>query len=121
MAGTGDAIDDVFSEVYECRSLFACRGSASSAATTTNARRSSRIRDRSRSQRPGCLVSQDKGMFAGVVGNAKQKHFCKGIDCRFSYKNIGEKADVVGYCLWCDSDKMQKAMETRHRRACHVK
>ena len=60
-------------------------------------------------------------MFAGVVGNAKQKHFCEGIDCRFSYKNIGEKADVVGYCLWCDSDKMQKAMETRHPRACHVK
>ena len=33
------------------------------------------------------------------------------MDCKFSYKNIGEKADVVGYCLWCDSDKMQKTME----------
>ena len=106
MAGTGGVIDDVFSEVFECG-----RESTSSADTSRNVRRSSRIRDRSRSQRPGCLVSQDKGMFAGVVGNAKQKHFCKGIDCRFSYKNIGEKADVVGYCLWCDSDKMQKAME----------
>ena len=57
------------------------------------------------------LVSDGNGMFVGVVRNVEQKHFCKGIDCRFSYKNIGEKADVVGYCLWCDSDKMQKAME----------
>ena len=61
---------------------------------------------------------QGKGMFAGVGRYAKQKHFCKGIDCRFSYKNIGEKADVVGYCLWCDSDKMQNAMEIRYRRDC---
>ena len=60
-------------------------------------------------------------MFAGVVGNAKQKHFCEGIDCRFSYEYIGEKADVVGYCLWCDSDKMQKAMESKYTRETPVK
>ena len=72
MAGTGGVIDDVFSEVFECG-----RESTSSADTSRNVRRSSRIRDRSRSQRPGCLVSQDKGMFAGVVGNAKQKHFAR--------------------------------------------
>ena len=47
---------------------------ASSAPTTTNARCSSRIRDRSRSQRRARLVSQGKGMFAGVVRNAKQTH-----------------------------------------------
>ena len=117
MRGTGDVIDVLFSEVYERGSLFACCGSASSAPTTTNARCSSRIRDRSRSQRRARLVSQGKGMFAGVVRDAKQKHFCKGMDCRFSYKNIGEKACVVGYCLWCDSDRMQKAMEDRRRRA----
>ena len=39
------------------------------------------------------------------------------MDCGFSYKNIGEKSDVVGYCLWCDRDKLQKAMETHHGRA----
>ena len=50
---------------------------ASSAPKTTNVHCSCRIRDRSRSQRPGCLVSQGKGMFAGVVGNAKQKHFAR--------------------------------------------
>ena len=89
----------------------------SSAPTMTSARRSSRIRDRSRSQRRTRLVSDGKGMFVGVVRNVEQKHFCKGIDCRFSYKNIGEKADVVGYCLWCDSEKMQKAMERGVARA----
>ena len=89
----------------------------SSAPTTTSARRSSRIRGRSRSQRCAPLVSQGKGMFVGVVRDVKQKHFCKGMDCKFSYKNIGEKADVVGYCLWCDSDKMRKAMATSHGRA----
>ena len=94
---------------------------ASSAPTTTNAHRFSRIRDRSRSQRLDCLVSQGKGMFAGVVRNAKQKHFCEGMDCKFSYKNIGEKGDVVGYCLWCDSDKMQKAMESKYTRETPVK
>ena len=39
------------------------------------------------------------------------------MDRRFSYKNIGEKACVVVYCLWCDSDRMQKAMEDGRRRA----
>ena len=43
------------------------------------------------------------------------------MDCRFSYKNIGEKAEVVGYCLWCDSDKMQKTMESNSLRNSHVK
>ena len=121
MAGTGVAIDDVSSEVYECRSLFACRGSASTVATTTNARRSSRIRDRSRSQRPGCLLSQGKGVFTGVVGSAEHKYFCKGVDCRFSHEYIGEKAVAVGYCLWCDGDKMEKAMENNGLRDRHVK
>ena len=90
---------------------------ASSAPTMTSVRRSSRIRDRSRSRRRARLVSDGKGMFVGVLRKVQQKHFCKGIDCRFSYKNIGEKADVVGYCLWCDSDKMQKAMECGMARA----
>ena len=95
--------------------------SASSAPMMTSVRRSSMIRDRSRWQRRARLVSDGKGMFVGVVRNVQQKHFCKGIDCRFSYKNIGEKADVVGYCLWCDSDKMQKAMESKYTRETPVK
>ena len=85
--------------------------SASSAPMMTSVRRSSMIRDRSRWQRRARLVSDGKGLFVGVGSNVQQKQFCEGIACRFSYKNIGEKADVVGYCLWCDSDKMQKAME----------
>ena len=40
---------------------------ASSAPTMTSVRRSSRIRDRSRSQRRARLVSDGKGMFVGVV------------------------------------------------------
>ena len=87
----------------------------------TSVRRSSRLRDRSRSQRRARLVSDGKGMLVGVGRNVQQKQFCKGIDCRFSYKNIGEKADVVGYCLWCDSDKMQKAMESTYTRETPVK
>ena len=47
----------------------------------TSVRRSSRLRDRSRSQRRARLVSDGKGMFVGVVRNVQQKHFCKGIDC----------------------------------------
>ena len=74
----------------------------------TSVRRSSMIRDRSRWRRRTRLVS--------VVGNAQQRQFCKGIDIRFSYRNIGEKADVVGYCLRFESDKMLKAMETHHGR-----
>ena len=50
-------------------------------------------------------------MFAGVVRQGKQNDVCKGIGCRFSDEYIGEKAEVVGYCVWCDSLKMQKAME----------
>ena len=59
-----------------------------------------------------------KGMFAGVVRNVKEKHFCKGIDCRFSYEYIGEKSSVVGYCLWCERDKMQKVMGIGSCRDC---
>ena len=62
---------------------------------TTNAHRSLRIRDRSRLQRCGCLVSRGKGMFAGVVRNGKQNDLCKGMDCRFSDEYIREKAVVV--------------------------
>ena len=43
--------------------------SSSSAPMVTNVR--------SCSPRRACLVRQDKGMFAGVVGNAKQKHFAR--------------------------------------------
>ena len=95
--------------------------SSSSASRTTNAHRSFRIRDRSRLQRCGCLVSQGKGMFAGVVRNVKENDLCRGIDCRFSDEYIGEKADAVGYCLWCDSDTMQKIMESKFLRNSHVK
>ena len=91
--------------------------SASSAPTMTSVRRSSIIRDRSRSQWRARLVSDCKGIFVGVVRNVPQKYFCRGIDIRFSYRNIGEKADVVGYCFWCESDIMLKAMETHHGRA----
>ena len=94
---------------------------ASSAPATTSVRRSSRIRDRFRLQRRARLVSDGKGMFVGVVRNVQQRHFCKGIYCRFSYKNIGEKGEVVGYCLWCDIDKMQKAMESKYTREIPVK
>ena len=80
----------------------------SSAPTTTSVCCSSRIRDRSRSQRGASRIRDQ---------SRPQKHFCKGVDCKFSYKNIGEKADVVGCCLWCDSDEMQKAMENRYRRS----
>ena len=111
MRGARDVIDELFSEVHERGSLFVRRVSASLAPTTTTSHFSSRLRDRCCSQRRGCLVIKGKGMFAGVVRNAEQRHLCKGIDCRFSYEYIGEKADVLGYCLWCDSDKMRKAME----------
>ena len=114
--GTGDVNDGLLSEVYERGSLFARRESASSAPTTTSERHSSRICDRTRRHRRVCLVGRGKDMFVVVLRNAKQKHFCEGIDCRFSYEYIGEKADVVGYCLWCDSDKMQKAMERHQNR-----
>ena len=40
---------------------------------------------------------QGKGMFAGVGRYANQKHFCKGIDCRLSYKNIGENNSLSGF------------------------
>ena len=60
-------------------------------------------------------------MFAGVVRQGKQNDVCKGIGCRFSDEYIGEKAEVVGYCLWCDSDKMQKTMESNFLRNSHVK
>ena len=60
-------------------------------------------------------------MFACVVRNVKENDLCRGIDCRFSDEYIGEKVDVVGYCLWCDSEKMLKAMENRFLRYRHVK
>ena len=119
MSGTGDVIDELCNEAYQCGSLLVRGESASSASTATNPHRSPRIRDCSCSQRCACSVSQGKGMFVGVVRNAEQKYFCKGIDCRFSYEYIGEKADAVGYCLWCDSDRMQKTMESYYDR--HVK
>ena len=68
-----------------------------------------------------CLVSLGKGMFASVVRNGKENDLCRGIDCRFSDEYIGEKADVVGYCLWCDSEQMRKAMESKCLRNSHVK
>ena len=95
--------------------------SASSAPMMTSVRRSSMIRDRSRWQRRARLVSDGKGLFVGVGSNVQQKQFCEGIACRFSYKNIGEKAYVVGYWLWCDRDKMQKAMENKYSRETPVK
>ena len=79
------------------------------APTMTSVRRSSRLRDRSRSQRRARLVSQGKGMFAGVVRNAKQKNFC-------SYKNIGEKAGVVGYFVWRLHDCLWSIVPTGHRK-----
>ena len=98
-----------------------CRGEcASSASTTRNVRRCCRIRDRRRLQRCGCLLSLGKGMFAGVVGNARDNDLCRGVDCRFSYEYIGEKSRVVGYCIWCDRDTMLKAMESNFLRNCHV-
>ena len=87
----------------------------------TSVRRSSMIRDRSRWQRRARLVSDGKGVFVCVGRNVQQKQFCEGIACRFSYKNIGEKAYVVGYWLWCDRDKMQKAMENKYSRETPVK
>ena len=60
-------------------------------------------------------------MCAGVVRNGKQNDLCKGMDCRFSDEYIREKADVVGYCVWCDSDKMQGTMESKFLRNSHVK
>ena len=85
-------------------SLSSSSSSALSASMMTSVRRSCMIRDRSRWQRRTRLVSDCKGVFVGVVGNAQQRHFCKGID-------------VVGYCLRFESDKMLKAMETHHGRA----
>ena len=59
---------------------------------------------------------------SSAPATAKQQYLCKGVDCRFSYEYIGEKVDVVGYCLWCDSEKMLEAMENRFtRNYCHVK
>ena len=51
LASTGDVIVESFSEIYERGSLFVGCESASSVVTRTNVRRSSRIRDRSCSQR----------------------------------------------------------------------
>ena len=59
-------------------------------------------------------------MFAGVLRNAKENDLCKGIDCRFSEEYIGEKVDVVGYCFWCDGDKMRKVMGNGLLRSRHV-
>ena len=64
------------------------------------------------------LGESGKGMFAGVVGNVKEKHFCKGVDCRFSYENIGEKSSVVGYCFFCDRDKVRNVIGIRFCRDC---
>ena len=83
-------------------------------------RRCCRIRDRRRLQRCGCLLSLGKGMFADVVGNARDNDLCRGVDCRFSYEYIGEKSRVVGYCIWCDRDTMLKAMESKFLRNSHV-
>ena len=58
MRAAGDVIDELFSEVHERGSLSVRRVSASSVPTTTNSYCSSRIRDRSCSQRRVCLVSQ---------------------------------------------------------------
>ena len=66
------------------------------------------------------LPARRVSALSAATRNAEQKHSCKGIDCRFSYEYIGEKAGVVGYCVWCDSDKMVKAMENQYLRYRHV-
>ena len=59
-------------------------------------------------------------MCACVVRNVKENDLCRGIECRFSDEYIGEKVNVVGYCLWCDGDKMRKVMGNGLLRSRHV-
>ena len=66
---TLDFCMEFLSQARLVTNVFARAESASSVPTTINAHRSCRIRDRRRLQRCGCLLSQGKGICAGVVLN----------------------------------------------------
>ena len=100
MRGTGDVIDGSCSEVYEPGLLVACREIALPACMTRNGLCSSRICDRTRSRRRGCLVSWSSGMFAGVARNVKGCSHVKG--CSAIYVCV---LDTIMYtCMVIASD-----------------